>query len=115
VHGRYFRNANANANANSIIIKMFTTRLIIGHTGRQTMGIESHQETSGVLLSEKCVKELHFVSFSCWSSYFRNEPSKFLLTNLCDMNVFCRSLTSNRGLTGPIPAEISNLGFLEIL
>jgi hypothetical protein len=52
VHGRYFRNANAN----SIIIKMFTTRRIIGHTGRQTMGIESHQETSGVLLSEKCVK-----------------------------------------------------------
>jgi hypothetical protein len=111
VHGRYFRNANAN----SIIIKMFTTRLIIGHTGRQTMGIESHQETSGVLLSEKCVKELHFVSFSCWSSYFRNEPSKFLLTNLYDMNVFGRSLTGNPGLTGPIPAEIINLGSLQIL
>ncbi|CAK9882197.1 unnamed protein product, partial [Sphagnum jensenii] len=74
-----------------------------------------HQETSGVLLSEKCVKELHFVSFSCWSSYFRNEPSKFLLTNLCDMNVFCRSLTNNPWLTGPIPAEINNLGSLEIL
>ncbi len=53
---------------------MITTRLIIFHTGRQTMGIESHQEPSGLLLSEKCVTELHFVSFSCWSSYFRNEP-----------------------------------------
>jgi hypothetical protein len=42
---------------------MITTRLIIGYTGRQTMGTESHQESSGVLLSEKCVKELHFVSF----------------------------------------------------
>jgi hypothetical protein len=111
VHGRYFRNANEN----SIIIKMFTTRLIIGHTGRQTMGVESHQEPSGVLLSEKYVKELHFVSFSCWSSYFRNEPSKLLLTNLCDMNIFCRSLTNNPGLTGPIPNEINNLAVLQIL
>ncbi len=42
---------------------MFTTRLIIGHTGRQTMGTESHQEPSGVLLSEKCVKEQLYVSF----------------------------------------------------
>jgi hypothetical protein len=94
---------------------MLTTRLIIGHTGRQTTGIESHREPSGVLLSEKCVKELHFVSFSCWSSYFRNEPSKLLLTNLCDMDMFCRSLTGNRGLTGPIPAEINDLTVLQIL
>ncbi|KAH8951037.1 hypothetical protein BDL97_09G005100 [Sphagnum fallax] len=30
-------------------------------------------------------------------------------------NLVILSLTGNRGLTGPIPAEISNLGFLEIL
>ncbi len=41
---------------------MITTRLIIGYTGRQTMGTESHQERSGVLLSNYA-KEQHFVSF----------------------------------------------------
>jgi hypothetical protein len=40
---------------------MITTRVIIGYTGRQTMGTESHQEPSGVLLSNYA-KEQHFVS-----------------------------------------------------
>jgi hypothetical protein len=48
-------------NANSIIIILITTRLKIGYTGRQTMGTESRQEPSGVLLSNYA-KEQHFVS-----------------------------------------------------
>jgi hypothetical protein len=40
---------------------MITTRLI-GYAGRQTMGTESHQEPSGVLLSNYA-KEQHFVSY----------------------------------------------------
>jgi Leucine-rich repeat (LRR) protein len=31
------------------------------------------------------------------------------------MNIFCRSLTNNPGLTGPIPQEINNLPVLQIL
>jgi hypothetical protein len=41
---------------------MITTRLIIVYTGRQTMGTESHQGPSGVLLSNYA-KEQYFVSF----------------------------------------------------
>jgi hypothetical protein len=41
---------------------MITIRHILGYTGRQTMGTESHQERSGVLLSNYA-KEQHFVSF----------------------------------------------------
>jgi hypothetical protein len=94
---------------------MITTRLIIGYTGRQTMGTESHQEPSGVLLSNYA-KEQHFVSLLAVEVHILEmNHSKLLLTNLCDMNVFFRSLTRNPGLTGPIPAEIENLSSLQIL
>jgi hypothetical protein len=94
---------------------MITTRLIIGYTGRQTMGTESHQEPSGVLLSNYA-KEQHFVSLLAVEVHILEmNHSKLLLTNLCDMNIFCRRLTNNPGLTGPIPREIDNLTVLQIL
>jgi hypothetical protein len=94
---------------------MITIRLILGYTGRQTMGTESHQEPSGVHLSNYA-KEQHFcVLLAVEVHILEMNHSKLLLTNLWDMNIFCRSLTSNPGLTGPIPAEISNLAVLQIL
>ncbi len=80
------------------------------------MGTESHQEPSEALLSEKCVKELHFCVLAAVGVHILEmNHSKLLLTNLCDVNIFCRSLTNNPGLTGPIPAEINNCNVLQIL
>ncbi len=79
------------------------------------MGTESHQEPSGVLLSNYA-KEQHFVSLLAVEVHILEmNHSKLLLTNLCYMNIFCRSLTRNPGLTGPIPQEINNLAVLQIL
>ncbi len=79
------------------------------------MGTESHQEPSGILLSNYA-KEQYFVSFLAVEVHILEmNHSKLLLTNLCDMNIFCRSLTNNPGLTGPIPAEIKNCNVLQIL
>jgi hypothetical protein len=61
-------------------------------------------------------KEQYFVSFLAVEVHILEmNHSELLLTNLCDMNIVCRSLTNNPGLTGPIPAEIKNCKVLQIL